>query len=190
MMPEVYVSVDIEADGPIPGVNSMLNFGMAAFERGNRTPIATYEANLHPLEGAVQDPGTMDWWKGQPQAWEYVTTDPRDPAEVMPEVIAWGRKLPGRPVLVVYPSYDFMWMRWYLVRFAGVDAAKLYGFQALDLKTLAMAALGCPFRAANKRQMPRAWFKGTPRHDHTGLADAIGQGVMLVNILDELDGAR
>lgn len=187
---EIYVSVDIEADGPIPGVNSMLNFGMAAFERGNRIPIATFEANLLPLEGAVQDPMTMAWWKERPEAWGYVTRDARDPAEVMREVVAWGHRLPGRPVLVVYPTYDFMWMRWYLVRFTGVERASLFGFQALDIKTLAMAAMGCPFRAAHKRNMPKRWFKGSPAHDHTGLADAIGQGVLLVNILDEMDGTR
>jgi len=28
---ECYVSTDIEADGPIPGPNSMLSFGSAAF---------------------------------------------------------------------------------------------------------------------------------------------------------------
>jgi len=58
---ETYVSVDIEADGPIPGDNSMLNFGLAAFELDNREPIATYEANLKPLDGAWQDKDTMAW---------------------------------------------------------------------------------------------------------------------------------
>lgn len=29
--PEIYVSTDIEADGPIPGQNSMLSFGSAAY---------------------------------------------------------------------------------------------------------------------------------------------------------------
>ena len=30
-MPEIYVSTDVEADGPIPGPNSMLSFGSAAY---------------------------------------------------------------------------------------------------------------------------------------------------------------
>jgi hypothetical protein len=188
---EIYVSVDIEADGPIPGVNSMLNFGMAAFELGNREPIATFEANLVPLEGAVQDPDTMSWWEGQPKAWEYVTRDPRSPAEVIPEVVAWAKGLPGKPVMVVYPTYDFMWMRWYLVRFGGRAGDRAFGFQALDLKTLMMAVGEIPFKQVSKRWVSknhRHWFNGTPKHDHTGLADAIGQGVMLINILAELQG--
>ncbi len=31
--PEIYVSTDIEADGPIPGMNSMLSFGVD-FKKG------------------------------------------------------------------------------------------------------------------------------------------------------------
>jgi hypothetical protein len=30
-MMEIYVSTDVEADGPIPGPNSMLSFGSAAY---------------------------------------------------------------------------------------------------------------------------------------------------------------
>jgi len=32
MSKEIYISTDVETDGPIPGPNSMLSFGSAAFE--------------------------------------------------------------------------------------------------------------------------------------------------------------
>jgi hypothetical protein len=35
---EIYISTDIEADGPIPGPNSMLSFGSAAF-RADKTMV-------------------------------------------------------------------------------------------------------------------------------------------------------
>ena len=31
VLPEIYVSIDVEADGPIPGDHSMLSLGAAAF---------------------------------------------------------------------------------------------------------------------------------------------------------------
>ena len=31
-MPEIYISTDVEADGPIPGPHSMLSFGSAAYK--------------------------------------------------------------------------------------------------------------------------------------------------------------
>lgn len=198
MKKEIYVSVDIEADGPIPGYNSMLNFGAAAFDltaAKPRDPIATFEANLVPLPAAIQDPDTMDWWKRQPEAWAYVNQNQRKAEDVMPEFVAWSKSLGGSPVMVCYPSYDFMWMHWYIMRFGDVGRSP-YSFAALDTKTLAMVAMGRleerdMFKGTAKRSMSKErpqWFKGQPKHDHTGLADAIGQGMLFINIWEELKG--
>ena len=93
-MAEIYVSTDVEADGPIPGPNSMLSFGSAAYAP-DKTLIGTFSANLLQLPGAEPDPGTMAWWKTQPDAWAECRRDPRDPAEVMPEYVGWLKALPG-----------------------------------------------------------------------------------------------
>jgi hypothetical protein len=68
-MEEVYVSTDIEADGPIPGPHSMLSFESAAY-LADKKLVGTFTANLELLPGAVGDPMTMAWWKTQPQTWE------------------------------------------------------------------------------------------------------------------------
>src|SRR5262245_36076724 len=78
---ETYVSVDIESDGPIPGANSMLSFGAAAFHEGELTN--THTANLHLLSGAVQDPATMAWWRGQGDAYETTRKDLAWPEQAM-----------------------------------------------------------------------------------------------------------
>ncbi len=54
-MTEIYVSTDIEADGRIPGVHSMLSFGSAAY-LADKTLLGTFTANLEQLPGAVPDP--------------------------------------------------------------------------------------------------------------------------------------
>ena len=71
---EIYVSTDVEADGPIPGVNSLLSFGSAAY-LADKTLIDTFTANLETLPGAVADPSTMACWKQQPEAWEAARED-------------------------------------------------------------------------------------------------------------------
>src|SRR4029453_12373837 len=96
-MPEVYVSTDVEADGPIPGPHSMLSFASAAY-LANKTLVSTYEANLELLPGAQGDPRTMEWWLGQPDAWAACRANPRDPVAVMPEYVEWVKTLPGKPV--------------------------------------------------------------------------------------------
>ena len=54
-MGEIYVSTDVETDGPIPGLNSMLSLGSAAYLPG-KTLIDTFSANLETLPGAIADP--------------------------------------------------------------------------------------------------------------------------------------
>lgn len=65
-MAEIYVSTDVEADGPIPGPHSMLSFGSAAF-RADKTRVTTFSANLETLPDASGHPATMRWWKTQPR---------------------------------------------------------------------------------------------------------------------------
>ena len=54
-MPEIYVSTDIETDGPIPGPHSMLSFASAAY-RADKTLVGTFSANLHTLPDAAGHP--------------------------------------------------------------------------------------------------------------------------------------
>ena len=77
-MPEIYVSTDVEADGPIPGPHSMLSFGSAAF-LPDKTLLGTFAANLETLPGATAHPQTMDFWQTQPEAWAACRRDPQPP---------------------------------------------------------------------------------------------------------------
>lgn len=188
-MREVYVSIDIEADGPAPGINSMLSLGAAAFIFDASTDtkwkmVSTFQGVLKTLPEATPDPKTMEWWGTQPDAYKKATEGAEDPAVVMQRFVGWLRGLPGKPVLCGYPvTYDFTFVYWYTVKFTGAPTP--FGFQGLGIKTLAMSRMVCPYREATKRNMPKAWFAGAPKHTHEALDDAIGQGVLLMNILTE-----
>jgi hypothetical protein len=183
---EIYVSTDIEADGPIPGPYSMLSFGSAAYWK-DKTLVDTYTANLRELPGAEPHPASLQWWQKHPQAWKACRFNPRLPEDVMPEYVHWLKNLPGEPVFVAYPaSYDFMFIYYYLMHFAGESP---FSHSALDLKTLAMAIMGTEFRQAIKRNMPAEWFDPIP-HAHIALDDAIGQGALFCNMMKELEKMR
>ena len=79
---ECYVSIDIEADGPIPGLHSMLSLGAAAFNSDGRR-LATFSANLQPLPGASEDPRTMRWLASQSAAWEACHVNPQPPEKAI-----------------------------------------------------------------------------------------------------------
>jgi len=98
-MPEVYVSTDVETDGPIPGPHSMLSFASAAFT-ADKALVGTFTANLDTLPAAAGHPKTMEWWRSQPEAWAACRKDTRPPEVVMPEYVRWLKQLPGKPVFV------------------------------------------------------------------------------------------
>jgi len=178
---EIYVSTDIETDGPIPGPYSMLSFGSAAYE-ADKTLISTFEANLETLPGATGHPATMQWWQQNPEAWQACRQNLQAPEVVMPNYVAWLKSLPGKPVFVAYPvAFDFMFVYWYLIRFAGESP---FSHSALDIKTLAMAMLNRDYRDSTKRNMPPRWFDNLP-HTHQALDDAIEQGTLFCNMLAE-----
>lgn len=181
MTQEIYVSTDVEADGRIPGPHSMLSFASAAFDAGG-TLMSTYTANLELLPDAAGDPQTMAWWAEQPQAWAATRVDVQPPEEAMRGYVAWLKALPGKPVFVGYPAaYDFMFVYWYLIRFAGESP---FSHSALDIKSYAMAMLGRPYRESTKRNMPKRWFSEAP-HTHVALDDAIEQGSLFCTMLAE-----
>lgn len=180
-MREVFVSTDVEADGPIPGPHSMLSIGSVAFSEAAEV-IGTFSRNLQTLEGARGEKRTMEWWKKQPRAWEACRRDPVPPAEAMLAYVAWLEALPGRPVFVAYPAgFDFTFVYWYLIRFVGRSP---FSHSALDVKSYASAVLKAPFRESTKRNFPRRWF-GEKNHTHVALDDAMEQGVMFMRLRAE-----
>lgn len=183
---EIYVSTDVEADGPIPGPHSMLSFASAAF-RADKTLVATFSANLHTLPGASAEPSTKAFWDRNPEAWAACRKDPEAPETVLPRYVDWLNSLPGKPVFVGYPaSYDFLFVYWYLIRFTGKSP---FSFSALDIKSYAMAVLKLPYRDSVKRNMPSRWFDEAP-HTHVALDDALEQGALFCNMLQENTRSR
>jgi 3' exoribonuclease, RNase T-like len=178
---EIYVSTDIETDGPIPGPNSMLSFASAAF-LANKTLASTFTANLKTLPEASGDPDTMKWWEGQTEAWNAHRQDLETPDKAMHRYLDWIKSLPGKPVFVGYPAgFDFLFVYWYLIRFTGESP---FSFSALDIKSYAMAVLKTDFKKTVKGKMPRHWFEKLP-HTHVALDDALEQGILFCNILAE-----
>lgn len=181
MFQEIYVSTDVEADGPIPGIYSMLSFASAAY-LPDKTLLSTFSANLETLPDAITHPATMEWWKSQPQAWAACRENLQPPEAAMRKYLEWVKQLPGKPVFVAYPAaYDFMFVYWYLIRFTGESP---FSHSALDIKTYAMALLKKPYRQSIKKNMPHRWFDNLP-HTHQSLDDAMGQGVLFCNMLAE-----
>lgn len=184
-MKEIYVVTDIESDGPCPGLHSMLSFGSCAVNE-NGEELGVFSANLKLLEGSIPDPDTMDFWKQNPKAWGATRIDPIDPAVAMKSYVSWIESLKqyGKPIFAGEPAgFDFTYVYWYLLRFG---CGKPFSHSALDIKTLAMAALKCNYADAVKRNFPRRWFNPLAKHTHVAIDDAREQAYILIQILKDI----
>ena len=182
-MSELYFSVDVETDGPIPGPHSMLSFGAVALDLdGNEH--AAMEWNLDLLEEAKPHPDTQRFWMENPAAYRATREATKPSSQAMNEFVNLVDEISGKlnlkPVFVAYPAgFDFLFMYWYMIQFVGRSP---FSFSALDMKSYAMAKLSLPYRQSTKRNFPKAWIPQLP-HTHIALDDAREQGLIFLEML-------
>jgi hypothetical protein len=177
-----YISVDVEADGPIPGPYSMLSLGAVAFDTTGKE-LGDFSCNLRPLPGARTHPDTMAWWDKHKAAYLATGVDQQDPRTAMTKFDIWMALFSGPLTFVGYPaSFDFMFVYWYLINFVGKSR---FGFQALDIKTYAAAVLHIPFKKINKRIMPKYWLTDDNPHTHNAVDDAREQGNLFFRMISD-----
>lgn len=178
---EIYVSTDIETDGPAPGINSMLSFGSAAY-LADKTVVDTFSANLETLPDTVANEKTMQWWKTQPDAWKACRENCLPAAQAMQSYCDWLKALPGRPIFVGYPvGFDFPFIQYYLQHFADENP---FGFATIDIRSFVMGSRGKEYRKSGKQYLPKRVFDDLP-HTHVALDDALEQGALFCNLLAE-----
>lgn len=182
----VYVFVDIEVDGPDPGVNSMLS--LAAVARSDTgADLGDYASNVQPIEGATPDTATLRWWQSQPALWAEVTRRPKAPLQVMRDFSCWVQALPGGPVFAAHPLvFDGLWVDWYLRRFAGTrlfggpfPGRSLFVGAGIDIPSYVQAALGMEY-FRQRPDYPPELLDGV-QHTHRALDDARGHAALYFN---------
>ena len=187
MRADCYISADIEADGPVPGTdaNSMLALGLCVAARFDGHTFAvedpdaqTYYAELRPISPFFEPEALAVSGLDR----DHLLAEGRDPAEVMPDVAAWVRKVAAgdRPVMVGWPApFDFSWLHWYFIRFAGTDPFSYQG--GLDIKGLFALKARLPIAEAHKDRIP-AHLRSRRPHTHNALDDAKEQADLFTAI--------
>jgi hypothetical protein len=203
---EIFISIDIEADGPIPIKNSMIAIGAVAFTPRGLLPLSSFEIALRPLDTATADPDTMNWWQSSEKnrrAWDYLHRNiglqdihgglvPQNPREAMERFNTWVENVAylykSRPIFAGFPaSFDHMFVYVYSHYLLGKCPFK---FSSWDAKSYAMALIKSSFSDSIKKKWPREWFKGTGKHTHTPLADATEQAKLFIAMMQENLGIK
>lgn len=174
MKDDVFVSVDTEADGPIPGDYSMLSIGAVVAGRAS----ATFYRELRPIsERFVPEALAVSGLDR-----DRLAREGHDPETAMRELAAWlGDVCPGRrPVFVGFnATFDWMFVNWYFIHFTGKNP---FGISGLDIKAYYMGALGKKAWADTAKRNIEKRFLGSAPHTHHALDDAIEQAELFVKV--------
>jgi hypothetical protein len=196
---ELYICVDVEPDGHVPGTSSMVSLGACAAavrDDGGEIHALDADAEAHAFY-AVLRPITDRYVEkalrvtGLERA--TLERDGRPPEEALPEFAAWIDALAAehdaQPVLAAYPL-GFVWQftQYYLHEFAGRSP---FGQSAhYDMKSAYAALTGSAVRDAIKRRMPSALLGPRDSKTHHAFDDARGHVDLLLGLLRWGDGPR
>jgi ribonuclease T len=174
-MPEIYFSVDIEANGPIPGEYSMTALGACVVGR----PETSFYAELKPLHDRF-DPKALAVGG---LTMEHLREKGEEPGEALRRFVAWVRGVAGndhRPVFVAFnATFDWMFLHWYLVKFIGSSP---FGISGLDMKAYFMGLTGGTWGSTRKAEVSRIFPADLP-HTHNAIDDAREQAQIFEKML-------
>jgi DNA polymerase III epsilon subunit-like protein len=181
---EIFVSVDVETAGPIPGEFSLLSVGACLVS----DPGITFSCMLKPINERA-DPDAM-------KVAGFTLDDLRlrgvEPKEAMIRFSEWLDSAVCRDGKVVFVGFnapfDWSFINYYFHRFVGRNP---FGFTALDIKALYMGATGCMWTDTRSSEIAEH-LKPTLSGDHDALHDALYQAELfrLVRRISGLDMPR
>lgn len=161
---ELFISVDVETAGPIPGEYSMLSIGACLVDDDSQS----FSAFLKPLN-ANADPKALEVTG---LSLDKLAAEGEEPAVAMRRFADWIATLVSHgetPVFVgLNAPFDWSFINYYFHRFLGSNP---FGFTALDIKAFYMGATGCTWSETKSSAMSRR-LSPIGKGDHDALHDA------------------
>ncbi len=171
---EVYISVDIETAGPVPGEYSMVSLGACLVDNSTEQ----FYIELKP----INDNNIPEALKVSGLTFEKLTATGINPAEAMSSFQNWVHRVTDnqRAVFVGFnASFDWSFVNWYFHVFLGKNP---FGIGALDIKSYYMGLSGCLWQETTSSQLPLS-FQPSHRQSHNALDDAIAQAEIFKKLL-------
>jgi ribonuclease T len=173
---EIYISVDVEASGPVPATYSLLSIGAVAVDDPDQTfyvELQPANDNLVPAAMEVVGRTLHDFAeKGRP------------PKAAMVAFRDWLARVAkfGRPVFVGFnATFDWAFVNFYFQHYLGENP---FGFGGIDIKSYYMGMTGCTWEDTRSSRMAKE-LKGNSPHTHNALDDAIEQAEMFRRMMSK-----
>lgn len=182
----IYFSVDVEASGPLPPDYNLVSIGAVEVrpDGGTHRLGREFYVELKPIFPGFRAESMAVHGITR----EHLETNGTDARQAMADFDAWTRSClaPGeKPVLVGHNVvFDWAYINYYFHHF-GME--NIYGYKAIDSKSLAVGVLNISWWSANKDYLQKRLPGLTPPPPelvHNALYDARFQAEILVSLLD------
>jgi len=168
---EIYISVDVEAAGPVPATFSMLSIGAVIVG----DPKATFYVELKP----VNNKSIAAAMKVVGRTLADFRTTGRDPKEAMTLFRDWILSVSKKrkPIFVGFnATFDWAFVNFYFQEYLDENP---FGFGGVDIKSYYMGLTGSTWEDARSSRIAREFKSDSLKHTHNALDDALEQAEML-----------
>jgi DNA polymerase III epsilon subunit-like protein len=172
---EEYISVDIEASGPIPGEYSMLSIGACLV----RDIHEGFYAELRP----TSDRYISEALEVSGFSLACLRENGIDPPEAMTSFCKWIKEVCAdrRPVFVGFnASFDWSFVNWYFHKFLKENP---FGIGGVDIKAYYMGLSGSEWNDTTSSKLPSR-FQSSLTQTHHALEDAQAQAEIFKKLLE------
>ncbi len=170
MKKEIYISVDIEASGPIPREYSMLSLGAAVVGNVSKNFYAELKPlNQNYIPKALEVCGL---------SLEKLMKEGEEPGAAMSRFEQWITEVAGeaKPVFVGFnATFDWQFVNYYFHKFLGRNP---FGISGLDIKAYYMGMKKCLWGETAKARMDKE-FLSEKKHTHKAVDDAVEQAEIM-----------
>lgn len=177
---EIYISVDVETAGPVPGIFSLLSIGACLVHQAE---VAIY-LELQP-DSPEHDPESVAVTGLDLMQLE---RDGLPPSVAMHQFKIWIESLidPGQKAIFVGLNTPFDWsfINYYFYKYIGINP---FGFTAIDIKAYFMGAYGYSWSETKSSHMS-AILKPCTQPNHNALDDARFQAELFALMLARQTG--
>ncbi len=174
-----FVSVDVEASGPVPGEYSMLSLGACVVGAAEQNFYVELKPITKNFDVQALSVAGFDL--------EQLARDGTEPARAMQDFATWLKQVTPRdetPIFCAYPlAFDWMFVAYYFHRFLGRNP---FGYSGFDFKSYYMGLTGERWDEILLKQK----FPLEQDLTHNAREDAIAQAKLLEQMIDYANERR